>query len=243
MTSFRMRRWPFVILAMFLLNHVLVMAQDEETNRRIDAVMAAAEPLVLQQVDSPDGAWQAVVTQYPCIYIDDVGERLSYERLDIVDSSSDTVLLVAEQIINCQGLGAYGLAVRHWSGSGAYLYFTDAREGQPDGMASAWTPPIARYVVETASIEHLGQAALSMDGQWMATWAEDGIRLLATDSTEPNLYELMPADLQVIQVVWLPDSSGLIYVQADVAMGSVGRSTATHLDIATETQTILLDKR
>jgi hypothetical protein len=207
----------------------------------IAAVLAAATPETIQRVDSPDGSQRAEVTVYPCV---DIGEQEgSYERLNLIDNSTGEVSLLAEQVIYCGGLGGFGLWVQRWSGDGAYLYYTDAREGVPDGQATAWVSPLWRVQLADLAVESLGQAQFSPDGAWLALWDQTQVRIIpsAGDGTTATAFDRMPAGLQMFQATWLPDSSGLLYIQADTLYGPVSRSAVTHVDLAASAQTVLLD--
>lgn len=215
-------------------------AQDTNTQDTIAAVMAASQPQIIQTYPAPDGAQRAEVTVYPCVNIGD--HEAAYERLDLIDNPSGEARLVAQQVINCGGLGAFGLWVRRWSEDGAYLYYTDAREGSPDGMVGSWVPPLWRVRMADLQVEPLGPAQFSPDGTLLAAWDQAQVRVLpvAADGNAAS-FALLPADLQLAQVTWLPDSKGLLYIQADTLFGPVTRSTVTHIDLETSEQAVLLD--
>jgi len=213
-----------------------VSVSAQEQGDVIAAVMAAAEPEVIQSIESPDGLSYAEVTVYSCV---DIGEQeASYERLDLVDKASGETKLVAEQVIYCGGLGAYGLWVQRWTQNNAYLYYTDAREGQPDGLATAWVPPLYRVQPETMQVQPLGQAYWSPDGQQLAALSQAQITVIASDSPETVSFDLLP-DLYFTNLLWLPDGSGLIYIQADAPFAAT-RSVVTYLDLEAGEQTRLL---
>jgi hypothetical protein len=181
---------------------------------------------------------RAQVTVYPCV---DIGEQeASYERLELIDMATAETQFVAEQVINCGGLGGFGLWVQRWAPNADFLYYTDAREGAPDGLVVDWVPPLYRVRLDELQIERLGQARFSPDGQWLASWTQAQIGITAADSTESTDFTLMPADLLIVQVQWLPDSSGIMYVQADAPFAA-SRSAVTHIDLATMEQNLLLD--
>jgi hypothetical protein len=214
-------------------------AQEPNRDKIIAAVVAAAEPEIIQSIDAPDGSQRAEVIVYPCV---DIGEQIaSYERLDLINNATAEKHLVADQVINCGGLGAYGLWVLRWSDGSAFLYYTDAREGTPDGVSVGWLPPVWRVRLADLQTERLGQALFSPDGAWLVTWDREHIRLVPTNSNKPIVLDLLSADLTIVEVIWLPDNSGLLYIQADTLLAPISRSVVTHIDATTLTQTLLLD--
>lgn len=225
------------ILLLFLMAVMAVQAQDPDD--QVATLVATTEPQLLQSLESPDGSLRAEVTIYPCTDIG--GQQTSYERLDLVDNSTGETQVVAEQTINCEGLGAFGLWVRQWSQNSEYLYYTDAREGWPDGLAVAWVPPISRVRIADVQVEYLGQAAFSSNLEWIATWDAEEVRVISTETDETEAFERTPSELQIMDVIWLPGSSGLLYIQADAPIDPVSRSTVTHIDLTTQSQTVLLD--
>ena len=109
----------------------------------VATLAATTQPLLRGHLSSPDGKWRAEVEIYVCTEIEDQGE-ISYERLSLIDIATDEQTEIAHQQINCGGLGAFGLAPLCWSADSQVLYFTDAREGVPDG-AGEWQRPIFQY--------------------------------------------------------------------------------------------------
>jgi hypothetical protein len=225
----------FMSLLLWLSAVLIVSAQDTDTpDPRIEAIMAASTPITLQAVINETHS--AIVTSYPCVSID--GEKLSYERLDIKTLESGESSLVADQLINCGGLGAFGLASLRWSDDGAFLYYTDAREGVPDGLVFGSFLTVWRLTLADSTIENLGIGQFSFDTEHWVTWDEEHIRLTSTH--EEKEFSLEPPDLVVIKVEWLPDSAGVLYIQADIP-GPSTRSTVTYIDVETQEQTVLID--
>jgi len=62
---------------------------------------------------------------------------------------------------------------------------------------------------------------------------------MPSDSDESVSFDLLP-DLYFTNLVWLPDGSGLLYVQADAPFAST-RSVVTHIDLESGEQSSLLD--
>lgn len=63
---------------------------------------------------------------------------------------------------------------------------------------------------------------------------------MPVDSTGAAAFDLLPTGLQIVSVLWLPDSTGILYLQANAPFNSTG-STVTHIDLRAGTQTVLLD--
>jgi hypothetical protein len=234
--DWRAMKWRVRLVLLVLGCTSAFSVQAQESADVIAAVMAASQPVILQEVDAPAGLWRAQVTVYPCV---DIGEQVaSYETLAIIDLRTGETQTVAEQVINCGGLGAYGLAVRHWSDD--FLYYTDAREGMPDGMVTDWVSPLWRVQLADLEVERLGQAQFAPAGAWLVTWEAAQISVMPVNAGTASQFAPQPQDLQIVSVRWLPDSSGIIYIQTDTPMAST-RSTVTHIDLRDMTQTVLLD--
>jgi hypothetical protein len=220
-----------------------VSSQELTENERIEAIRNATQSELIQTVTSPDGVLQAEVVVFPCV---DIGNDLvmSYEQLNLVNPLTDESQVVTDQLIQCGGLGGFGLSIRFWTNNSEYLFFTDAREGVPDGLSGGWIPPLWRVDVSTMHIERLGQARLSPSMRWLAIVDSTQISVMQVDATERSNFLLTPDGMRVTTLVWLPDESGLIYLQADgdINMSPVStRSTVTHIDIEMSEQVLLLD--
>jgi hypothetical protein len=85
----------------------------------------------------------------------------SYEILKISGKVIDT------QLLSCGGQGAAGFGGHCWTPDSRFFYYTDAREGWPDG-GYPWRRPVSRYDITTGKSEILGEAAYSTDQQKVA---------------------------------------------------------------------------
>lgn len=237
-----MKKWILsVILLLALCGGVY--AQDEPPrDTLIDAVVAASQPNIIET--STQGDYTASVTVYPCTAID--GQEMSYERLDITDNTTNETHLIADQLIYCGGLGGFGLSIGRWmpsadgEGEARFLYYTDAREGEPDGAVLGWERPLWRVNLADFQVESLNQAKFSLTAQELVAWDQNQIRVVSAYNDESTDFPLMPAGLQMVEVTWLPLNSGVIYIQTDKLIGG-SRNTVTHIDLATMEQTVILD--
>lgn len=233
-----------LLVFLFIVGSVLSANAQEQTNDDIiAAITSTAQPQIIQSVPSPSGELVAEVSVYPCTDIGG-GTIVAYERLDLVTPAAGESQQVAEQLIYCGGLGAIGLSVIRWSADDSYLFFTDAREGVPDGLATGWVPPLWRARLADMQVENLGSAAFSPDGMWLVTWTPTQISYMSPLESVASAISLplIPAELQIDRVFWLPDASGIVYVQTDMPFAP-SVSTITHIDLTTMEQTILLDTR
>lgn len=221
-------------LAILCLSVSAVFAQDTDHTELIKTLMEQVEAQELQVTESLDGSISASVTVYSCTDIE--GQEYAYEQLNLTPQSGDAVV-VAEQFIACGGLGGYGLWILRWTDT--YLYYTDARVGVPDGLQQGYAPPIWRFDLETMEAHNLGQALFSPDGQSLVAWSGTMIRVIESNGMETVEFTATSEDFSIATVLWLPDSSGILYIQADAPFAST-QSSVTHIDIATGEQSVLL---
>ena len=237
----QINRLQLLVLSLLCLASIgMVQAQDPGPEEIIEAVMVFSHPEIHQQLDSPDRTLTIELIIYPCVEIS--GQETSYERMILIDNRTGELQQITDQLINCGGLGGFGLWALRWSEDSKYLYYTDAREGSPDGFVGLWNPPLWRVRIADLQIENLGQAQFSPDSAWIAAWTQDEINLVSVNSDRSMSFELLPSELQMFELSWLPDNSGLIYIQADTLYGAASRTTVTYLDLETGMQTVLLDR-
>jgi len=169
-------------------------------------VMSLEQPFVLRTIPSPDGAWTARVLIYDCVPVG--GELLAYDVLELRHGEEDPVA-AASQLQSCQGLGAHGLEGRFWSPGSRYFYFTDAREGSPDGGCGYWAGSLARWDVATGRVEPLGGAVASPDGTRLAAWAGDGLAVWSLDGPSPAVFPVAHGTAVPGPIAWAPDGLSL----------------------------------
>ncbi len=206
----------------------------------IATVVAIGQPQIHSSLLSPDGRWRAEVIIYDCIFITSVDEY-AYEELELVEVNTGTKRVVDDQLQNCGGLGAAGLAGLFWSLNSHYLYYTQAREGVPDGCGY-WERPITRYNLPDQKIEQLGMGPLSPDKTKIAAWQwpEKELVIWAVDGGELAHVAAFVPNANIGQITWSPDSQTVVYLQSEHDCGPPGKTYVIRLDLSTYTQDLLL---
>jgi WD40 repeat protein len=201
--------------------------------------MALSQPRLYASDLSPDGKWRAEVLVYDCVPVGEGGEN-AYEQLRLVQVASNRTEIADSQLRSCGGLGAFGLAGLFWSPNSGYFYYTDAREGGPDGCPGYWEPPFLRVNVSNLESEYLGSGARSPDGTKLATWQE--LELVVWDVDDGEITRLPALDPAATTgpVAWSPDSQVLVYLQFDSVCTFSGPSRLVRVDIPGSKQTLLL---
>jgi hypothetical protein len=205
----------------------------------IEVVKSASAPVVFDAYPSTDGQWVASVVQHRCISAGE-GEGFGYEFLRLFNNWEGTERVAADQLFSCGGLGAFGLAGQFWSANNRYFYFTDAREGLPDGCGTWWLQPLLRLDPVTGQVERLGGGPLSPDGGRLATWS--GSDLAVWDLNEDLLFRLPVAigDARRGPIAWSPDGQAIAYLQAAAICPPTGPATLVRVDVAAGSQEVLL---
>jgi hypothetical protein len=211
------------------------------------AIVTVQSPRVYDSYTSPDGQWQAEVVIYDCIKVDPASaDENAYEQLRLGHLSSGEEKVIDTQLQYCGGLGAAGLEGLFWSPNSRYFYYTDGREGVPDGCGGYWQRPILRYEMDTSGIEELGGGTLSPDGTKLATW--QGKELVIRDVNEGEelgrfAYEFVNLELESGPgaIVWSPNSQALVYILAQSYCPLSGRSAVVLVDLPAMEQTIVLE--
>jgi len=201
-------------------------------------VVAIQQPRLYGAYSSPDGKWRAEVVIYGCVKTGEVDEN-AYEQLKLVQVNGGDERTVDNQLQYCGGLGAFGLAGLFWSLNSRYFYYTNAREGVPDGCGY-WERPIIRLDVTSLSKEYLGAGPRSPDGGKIATW--QGRELVVWNINDGEIARVPAiAEAETGPIAWSPDSQALVYVQFASYCPLSGKSYVVHLDLIELKQTLLLE--
>ncbi len=214
-------------------------------------LVAAGEPrlnAVMGPSDAPEGGadslpWRAEVLIYDCAAVGSDPQPISLEILRLVNSSEGVEYQIDSQLINCGGLGAFGLQPLAWDSSGRYFWYTTAREGGPDGACRPWARPMTRVDLADWSSTTLTSAAVAPLSDRIAGWVNGDLVVFAIDGGEWG--RVAPAALPpyVSAPVWAPDGSALAYLQYTSACGETpGESAVVVVDTNMFTQRVVFSQ-
>ena len=114
---------------------------------------ASSPPEILQIFPSPDKKWEIRIEKIDCQKIGELDE-ISLEQLVLRDQQTGVEAPIYSQLINCGGVGAFGIGGSFWSKNSRFFYFTNAREGVPDGCCEYyWNQPVARLDIQENKIK------------------------------------------------------------------------------------------
>lgn len=192
-------------------------AADSGTNLEagIEALLRAGfQPRILARYPSPDVRTEAQVLVYDCTTVVE-GQENALDVLRIVNlENQETIQEIDSQLQYCGALGGYGLGGLFWSPSGRFFYYTDAREGTPDGCGY-WTRPISRFDTASSTTQDLGGGPQSGDGSRLATWQNGELVVWEIDGEEVGRVAAAVPEHALGPIVWSPDNQSLVYLQAD----------------------------
>lgn len=204
----------------------------------VQTVVANSPAQVGGVYPAPDQQWQAEVVIHPCV---PVGEgQNAYEVLHLRRQGQQNPQVIDQQLITCGGLGAFGLAGLFWSPDSRYFYYTDAREGQPDGCGGFGAPPIRRVDTRSGQTQPLGNGTRSPDDTKIVTWQGSEFTVWAADGTVLSRQQLSNPNAPVNAYSWSPASQALVYLQLAAACPPTGPTTLIKFDLTTQQQTTLL---
>ncbi len=209
----------------------------------IATVIATSQPRIYSPLLSPDGKWRAEVIIYDCVPVNRVDQN-AYEELRLVEISTGVETVIDTQLQNCGGLGAAGLANLFWSPTSRYLYYTEARDGYPDGCGY-WERPITRLDVANQISEQLGGGPLSPDKSKIAAWQrpEKELVIWAVAGGEFARASALMPDTSTGPLAWSPDGQSLVYLQSDSDCYPAGVTYLVHLALPTFKQELLLQSK
>jgi hypothetical protein len=179
----------------------------------IESVMAHSGRHSLATLASPDGQWRVESVRSDCTPIG--GDSLAYEQLLLHRMDTGEARLLVDQLLNCGGLGAFGLEPLYWSSNSRYLFYTPAREGSPDGCGVPWHRPIVRLDVRSGDREDVAEGILSPDGaltasalgQELAIWGRGQSEIIRFPAAVPSKF--------IGALAWAPDGQSLAYLQQE----------------------------
>ena len=174
------------------------------------ALLTRVAPRLFASYPSPDSNWQAEVVIYECTAVDpEVPNGNSLEQLRlirVVDASQRTV---HSQLLYCGGLGAFGLEGLFWTEDSRYFYYTDAREGGPDGCGY-WRRPLLRFDVLDGSMDEFGAGTISPDGTKIAAWNGDQLEVWELAGGQIGQTQIPLPGLNPGATAWSPGGESLV---------------------------------
>jgi hypothetical protein len=215
---------------------------DSNIEQGIAAIIALGyEPRLLARYPSPDESVEAQVLVYDCVSIIE-GQENALDILRIVNSNTNEITQeVDSQFQYCGGLGAFGLGGLFWSPTGRFFYYTDAREGVPDGCGY-WSRPMSRVDTTDWSIEELSGVAQSQAGTRLAGWSDEDLVIWDIDGEEIGRVEIARRNFSRGPIVWSPEGDSIAYLLAEhfCVPGSENESTVVVVDVSNFSAEVLL---
>ncbi len=206
----------------------------------VHALLTTVTPQVSHSYRSPNGKWLAQVILYPCTQVQTDPENWpdAFEILRINDQEMET------ENYFCGGQGAYGFEGKFWTPNSRFFYYTDAREGWPDG-GYPWRRPISRFDTVTGKSETLDKAVFSPGQSRIAGGQNMDLVVWEVNSDTVRSFSGMPADQMpfgVIWSAWSPNGRSLAYITQTNCQDTYPCPTALNLvDTQSWQQTLLLD--
>ncbi len=170
--------------------------------------------------------------------VGEMGEN-AYEQLKIIHAGDGVETLADVQLQYCGGLGAFGLQGLFWSPNSRFFYYTDAREGVPDGCGY-WEPPIISFDVTTQKKEYLGNGPRSPDGTKIAAWQNQELVIWDVNMGEIGRVAMRESGQAAGPMAWSSNSRALAYVRTTDPCPPRGKSYVGRIDLTELKQTILL---
>ncbi len=175
-----------------------------------ETAIAAKTPQAQESFRSPDGKWQAKIVVRACLETPTPDDR-GYEELRLRDLGTGQETLADSQVTSCDGLGAYGLKGYFWSDDSRFFYYTDARQGVPDGCGY-WATPYLAFDTHTGKTIRIGGGAISPDENFLAAWDKNEIVIWDWQRGE---IARTPVKFQAIRgpIAWSPDGQSIAFLQ------------------------------
>ncbi len=203
-------------------------------------IVAAEEPKAIQSERSPDDRWRVDVVSYPCVEtLESSAQRA--EQLKLVDIEQDTEVVIQTQMLVCEdALGAFGLGGLFWSPDSRSFYYTDAREGVPDGGSACWDRPLWVLHAGDATTERLARIWARADDGWIARWQDGDLILQDTNGEDVRRTPLHFPQAEVCRILWSSDDSAVVYLQA-MQPFEPGKVALIRVDRADAVSTVLFE--
>jgi hypothetical protein len=206
----------------------------------IESVMAHSGRHSLATLASPDGQWRVESVRSDCT--PNGGDSLAYEQLLLHRMDTGEARVIADQLINCGGLGASGLDPRYWSSDSRYLFYTPAREGRPDGGGCGpWYRPIVRLDIRGGEKIDLAEGVPSPDGALIAGYQVQEVIVWGRDVSDVIRAAAPETTGGFGPLAWAPDGKALVYLHWEAGCPQSGKSIVVRLDLPTGAQTLLLE--
>ena len=213
---------------------------DFTATAMVEAIIATAQPEALASYPSPDMQWQVELVRYDCVDLAG-GYPHAYEQLKLIRKDHGIEHFFEAQLLYCGGLGAGGLGGLFWSPNSRYFYYTDAREGVPDGSCGYWQRTIYRLDVLTHDLELVGAGHLSPDNTKLAMWQNHELAIWNLDEGEIGLIPALAPDAMPADIAWSPDNSAFVYQETAFDCLPFGQSYLVRVDLPGFEQTLLLE--
>lgn len=210
-------------------------------------VVGIQQPRLYASYPSPDGIWRVDIIIYDCVKTfggyEAGGYENAYDQLRLINVATGEDKLADEQLQYCGGVGAFGLEGRFWSPNSRYFYYTDSREGIPDGDGSYWVPDFIRLDVTNLNKVYLGFGPPSPDGTKIVAIQCTRSELVVwnIDGGEIARLPAYTSDILIGPIVWSPDSRRLVYIQIESCCPASGKSYLILVDLTKPEQRLLLE--
>ncbi len=202
------------------ITNTIILTPDPIENQTVEpdiaATLAALGPVKLFQHNlSPDGSIDIRIERIECQSLGEL-DVYSLEQLVLVETDTKKSERIYSQLISCGGLGEYGLKGLFWSENSRYFYFTNARQGYPDGCCQFYyRKPILRFDSKSGTVAILGMGDRPSEKDLLATWSSGDITIWDIEKGSEVHYPRLDNQLGIASMVWSPDGCVLAYLQVD----------------------------
>lgn len=209
----------------------------------VEAITSSVPPYRLAEYPSSDHTWSVAVDRYECSNLSVGGntENIAYEQIRLIDLSTRKETVIADQIQNCSGLGAFGFKGLYWSPSNQYFYYNDSREGQPDGGCGNYIDlPMYQLNVETNKVLMLDRGFISPDQAKVAMWRDHKVVIWDLDKGELGEVAPIRPSLFSGKIWWSQKSDSVLFLQTENACApDFGTSYVSNLDLRDFSQEVI----